>query len=252
MVKNEDDLLDPWFEQEKCSVDTVCVFNERTNGQDAIFESLVKIAADHVVGLKAIEKLGGFAKARQTLKARVPNEKKARSGMLGEILMTEYVNRKTKFAVPIRRLQHRDTREQAMRGNDGLGFRVAKTRVKVLKVEAKSRLKLATAHLTKAREGLAQHKGRPNPETLAYLQCHLLLNDRDSEAEPITFLMNNSIYARDVCHLLFTLSGNAPTKFLEDNSDLVNDGIKLRLCGIRIKKHKTFIKDLFDSCIARD
>lgn len=252
MVENEDDLFDPWFEQEECSVETVLVLNERIDGQDVIFDSLVEIAADHVVGLKAIEKLGGFAKARQTLQARVPNEKKARSGMLGEILATEYVNRKTKYSIPVRRLRHRDTRDLAMRGNDGLGFRMARTRVKVLKVEAKSRLRLATSDINEAREGLAQHKGRPNPETLAYLECHLLLNDRDSEAEPITFLLNNPIYVTDVCHLLFTLSGNKPTKFLEDNSDLVNDGIKLRLCGIRIKEHKAFIKDLFDSCIGRD
>lgn len=155
------------------------------------------------------------------------------------------LERNTNYSVPVRRLRHRDTRDLAMRGNDGLGFRIAQKRVKVLKVEAKSRLALTTRDITEAREGLEQHRGRPNPETLAYLQCHLLLNDRDDEAVPITFLLNNPIYVTDVCHLLFTLSGNAPKKFLEANSGLVHKGIKLRLCGLRAKEHKAFVKDLF-------
>lgn len=83
-------MFSPWFETEKCSVDTVRVLNERADGREVIFDSLVEIAADHVIGLKAIEKLGGCAEAKQTLKERVPNEKKARSEMLGEILGTEY------------------------------------------------------------------------------------------------------------------------------------------------------------------
>jgi len=250
-AKNQNSLFAPWFEREECSVDTVCVLKELPDGRAKVFDSLVEIAVDHVVGLKVIEKLGGFAKAKHILKNRVPTEKKARSGMLGEILATEYVDRETEFSVPVRRLRHRDTREQAMRGDDVLGFRVAKTRVKVLKVEAKSRVTLATAHVTKAREGLAQHRGRPNPETLAYLECHLRLNDRDAEAEPITFLQQNPIYVKDVWHLLFTLSGNAPKNFLEANSGSVNKGIVLRLCGCQVSEHKDFVKAVFDGCLAR-
>lgn len=51
----------------------------------------------------------------------------------------------------------------------------------------------------------------------------------------------------DVCHLLFTLSGNSPKKFLEANNGLVHKEIKLRLCGLRVKEHKAFVKDLFDT-----
>lgn len=247
----QDGLFEPWFENETCSVDAVEVLKEREGGRKLIFDSLVETSLDHVVGLKAIEKLGGFAMAKHVLKHRVPDEKKARSGMLGEILMSEYVQEKTDYSIPVRRLQYRETRDLAMRGNDGLGFRKAGSRFKVLKIEAKSRLKLATAHVTKAREGLAQHRGRPNPETLAYLACHLLSNDRDKEAEPVTFLLNNPIYVKDVDHLLFTLSGNAPKGFLEANSDKVQKGIDLRLCGLFVSKHKDFVKAVFDGCMAR-
>lgn len=250
-AKSQISLLEPWFEAENCSAETVEVLKERVDGRAKIFDSLVETALDHVVGLKAIEKLGGFAKAKNTLKHRVPDDKKARSGMLGEILMTEYVEEKTNYSIPIRRLQHRETRDLAMRGNDGLGFRKAGKRFKVLKVEAKSRLKLATADIAKAREGLAQHEGRPNSETLAFLQCHLLLHNRDDEAKPMTFLLNNSIYPDDVRHLLFTLSGNAPAGFLEANSDIVQDGILLRLCGLHVVNHKDLVRAVFDGCLAR-
>ena len=250
--RDKGSLFTPWFESEECSVGSVSVLKERTAGRAEVFDSLVEIAADHVVGLKAIEQLGGFPKAKHLLKNRVPADKKARSGMLGEILATEYVDQETEFSVPVRRLRHRDTRELAMRGDDVLGFRVAKKRVRVMKVEAKSRASLAATALTEARTGLANHRGRPNPESLAFLECHLRLDDRDAEAEPIAFLQQNPIYVRDVCHLLFTLSGNAPTKFLEANSGAIHKGIELRLCGCWVAKHADFVKAVFDECVARN
>ncbi len=248
---DRNNFFTPWFENEECSVVGVTVLTERIDGRAVVFDSLVEIAADHVVGLKAIEKLGGFPKAKHLLKNRVPTGKIGRSGMLGEILATEYVEQETEFAVPVRRLRHRDTRELAMRGDDVLGFRVETNRVRVLKVEAKSRVKLATATLVEARTGLSQHRGRPNPETLAFLECILRMNDRDAEAEPITFLQQNPIYVKDVCHLLFTLSGNAPKSFLEANSEAVHKGIELRLCGCHVAKHADFVKAIFDECLVR-
>lgn len=244
-------LFGPWFEEGESSIDGVRVLTERACGREEVFETLVDLAADHVVGLKAIESLGGFPKATHLLKNRIPTGKISRSGMLGEILATEFLHRETEFTVPVRRLRHRDTREQPMRGDDVLGFRVAKSRVKVMKVEAKSRGRLATATIEEAREGLANHKGRPNPETLAFLECTLRLDSRDAEAEPIATLQQQSIRARDVCHLVFTLSGNDPTGFLEANSSPVCKGIEIRLCGCRVKEHADFVKTVFDECIVR-
>lgn len=244
-------LFGPWFEEGESSIDSVRVFTERACGRKEVFETLVDVAADHVIGLKAIESLGGFPKATHLLKNRIPIGKISRSGMLGEILATEFLDRETEFTVPVRRLRHRDTREQAMRGDDVLGFLVAESRVTVMKVEAKSRTKLATATIEEAREALANHKGRPNPETLAFLECTLRHDNRDAEAEPIATLQQKTIRARDVCHLVFTLAGNDPTAFLEANSSPVCEGIELRLCGCHVNKHAEFVKTVFDECIAR-
>jgi len=250
-MTDDNRLFPAWFEDGGCETDGVQVLVERRRGRDAIFETLVNVAADHVIGLKVIESLGGFPKATHVLKNRLPAGKIARSGMLGEILATEFLDQETEFTVPIRRLRYRDTREQAMRGDDVLGFRATKSRVKVVKVEAKSRAKLATAAITEARQGLANHDGRPNPETLAFIECTLRIDNRDAEAEPIAALQQTTIRKQDVSHLLFILSGNDPTSFLEQDNRPITDGIQLRLCGCRVKKHATFVKSVFDRCIAR-
>lgn len=251
MATAPQDLFTSWFDKNRCSVETVTVMTEKDDGRDKVFDELVTVAADHIVGLKAIESLGGFPMATHILKNRVPASKIARSGFLGEILATEYLERQTEFTVPVRRLRYRDTREQAMRGDDVLGFCKGKTRAKVMKVEAKSRAKLASAALDQAREALGDHKGRPNPETLAFLECNLREHERDDEAEPIAELLRRSIKVSDISHLVFTLSGNNPTNFLQDNSQPVRKGIALRLCGCHVTNHADFVKKVFDTCLAR-
>lgn len=239
------------FESTECSAENVCVFVERDGERDEVLDLLVDVIVDHLVGLKVIESLGGFPKATHLLKNRVPIGSIARSGMFGEILAAIFLEQGTEYAVPVRRLRHRDTREQAMRGDDVLGFHVQGKHVKVMKVEAKSRERLAAAALTEAREGLAKHEGRPNPETLAFLECHLRDANRDDEAEPITQLQRQSIRASNVCHLIFTLSGNDPTALLESNCHPVRKEIELRACGCRVNNHGNFIKAMFDACLAK-
>ncbi|WP_050769466.1 Hachiman antiphage defense system protein HamA [Blastopirellula marina] len=240
-----------WFDEEECIIETVTVLNESENGRIAVFEQFVTVAVDHVIGLKVIESLGGFPQSTHVLKNRVPAGKIARSGFLGEILATEYVDEITEFNVPVRRLRHRDTRNLAMRGDDVLGFHVEEPNVKVIKVEAKSRDRLKTATISEARNGLANHEGLPNPETLAFLECHLRQQGRDEEADPITRLQKQSIHASNICHLVFTVSGNSPTSFLEGNSTAVCQDIELRLCGCRLRHHAEFVKSVFDACLQR-
>lgn len=225
--------------------------NERPESRAEIFDTVVDCAIDHLIGLQVIDKLGGFPKSLAVLKNRIPTEKIASSGLLGEILATEYVEQETEFSVPVRRLRYRDTRQLAMRGDDVLGFRNETKGLKIVKVEAKSRANLNTIAIKEAREGLSKHNGRPNPETLAFLSCNLRLHDRDAEAEPIESLQKHPIRDSDVCHLIFTFSGNDPQSFLEANCGAICSGIALRLCGCRIKDHGKFVKSIVDACIAK-
>lgn len=224
--------------------------NERDGGRASVFKSIVATVADHLVDLEIIERMGGFNKSAAFVRNRLPEGKKPRSGDLGEILATEYVNQKSKFRTPVKRLRYKDDRNLAMRGDDVLGFREARTRIKVLKVEAKSRVHLSPSVIKDAKDGLAKHRGRPNPGTLAFIEYVLRKEGRDAEAELIARLQCDTIRARDIQHLVFTLSGNDPTKCLRKHTDVVHDGIALMLCGCQVAKHGEFTKNVFDSCLS--
>ncbi len=244
-----DNLFSPWFESAESSDDRVTVLNERDGGRDDIFDELVYVVADHLIDLTVIEKMGGFEKSSHILKNRLPQTKQIRSGDLGEILATEYVDRRTTYSVPVRRLRYKDDRNTSMRGDDVLGFREAKNEVKVVKVEAKSRINLTPSVLEEARSGLAKHGGRPNPGTLSFLECILRREDRNDEAELIKRLQNDTIRARNVLHMVFTLSGNDPSNQLENATDEVSKGITLKLCGCQVSQHGDFVRDVFDTCL---
>jgi hypothetical protein len=85
-------IFQPWFTDGECSAKGVRVLLEKDGGRDEVFEELVQAAADHVVGLKVIESLGGFPKSAHLLMNRVPKGKISRSGILGEILATEFLD----------------------------------------------------------------------------------------------------------------------------------------------------------------
>lgn len=250
MTASKDSLFDPWFEPEQSDSNRVIVLKERDGGRDEVFRELVDVVADHLVDLSVIENMGGLEASAHVLRHRLPQRKKDRSGDLGEILATEYVDRQTGFHVPVRRLRYKDDRASAMRGDDVLGFGEAKRRVKVIKVEAKSRASLSAGVIEEARTGLAKYKGRPNPSTLAFLEYVLRKENRDNEAECIRRLQCETIRARDVRHMVFTLSGNDPSQYLAGATELVRKGIDLLLCGCRVSQHGDFVRDVFDKCLS--
>lgn len=243
-------MFGPWFEAAESDSNRVIVLRERDGRRDEVFGELVNVVADHLVDLSVIEKMGGFEASAHVLRNRLPQRKKDRSGDLGEILATEYVDRQTEFQVPVRRLRYKDDRGSAMRGDDVLGFREVKTRVKVIKVEAKSRESLSVGVVEEARRGLAKHKGRPNPSTLAFLEYILRKEDRDDKAELIKRLQCETIRARDVLHMVFTLSGNDPSKYLAGGTESIRKGIELILCGCQVSGHGDFVRDVFDTCLS--
>lgn len=250
LAGSKDDFFESWFDATVSEDGGVVILNERDGGRDVVFGVLVDVVADHLVDLSVIEKMGGFEFSAHVLRNRLPVGKKNRSGDLGEILATEYVDRQTKFQVLVRRLRYKDDRESAMRGDDVIGFHETKTRVKVIKVEAKSRASLSAGVIKEAREGLAKYKGRPNPSTLAFIEYVLRKEDKDGEAELIKRLQCETIRARDVFHMIFTLSGNDPSKHLAGGAETIQEGIGLLLLGCRVSEHGDFVRDVFDTCLS--
>lgn len=69
---------------------------------------------------KILEQLGKSGAAKW-LCIKLPKTTKIKSGDLGEIIATEYIGEKTQFAVPIKRLRWKDSRDMSMRGDDVIG-----------------------------------------------------------------------------------------------------------------------------------
>ena len=94
MPSSSDTLFDSWFDQAVTQDDRVVVLKERDVGRDEVFDELIETVADHLVDLSVIEKMGGFEHAVHVLKHRLPQSKKTRSGDLGEILATEFIDQR--------------------------------------------------------------------------------------------------------------------------------------------------------------
>jgi uncharacterized protein DUF1837 len=192
---------------------TVSIYTERTGARSAGLKELKKLLADHFVGESTIMQAGGYSKSAAIIANSLPTNKRTRSGDLGELLATEYLNSETPFAVPIKKLRWKSDREMAMHGNDVIGVDTKKTPVCVMKGECKSRANFTKATVDEAAGSLDLHNGRPNPSTLAFITKRLYEEKRDAEAKVFQDLQcGGTLAAKNVSHLVFALAGNDPSR----------------------------------------
>lgn len=141
------------------------VLTERDGSRASISDNLCELVRGHYVDPKLTAKRiasRGAPKTAALLREHVPTRKKARSGDLGEVLATELAEQQLQYHVPIRRLQWKDGREMALRGDDIIGVaRNNKDKLLLLKGESKSRATLSTAVLDEAGGALDSDRGRP-------------------------------------------------------------------------------------------
>jgi hypothetical protein len=108
-----DNLFDPWCSNQEFSESTKLLrLMESNDGKQANAAAILRsIVPTHYCKPAVIKKWlekWGYAKTLGVVRKDLPESKKARSGDLGEILATEYANRKLDFTVPIFRLRWRD------------------------------------------------------------------------------------------------------------------------------------------------
>lgn len=202
------------------------------------------IATERLDGI--LERLGKPA-AAEAVRQKIPEKLKARSGDFGEILASHYINQETVYDMGIARLRWSDHPEMAMRGEDMLAFNETNENLFILKGESKSRARLNTKTVQEARDGLNKNDGLPSPHALTFVADRLHETGKTALAEKIDDVnLTASIRPDDVCHMLFTLSGNDPTSFLE--ADLTGyDGDNEQVSvGVRIPDHGAFITDVFE------
>lgn len=200
----------------------------------------------------ALLKRLGKTKAAKYLEEKLPTATKIRSGDLGEILASTYVAEFTGYNISVNRLQWKDHRNMAMRGEDIIAVQIDPAiGIKFLKGEAKSNASLSATTVSRARQALRHNNGRPTPHALSFLADRLheggehALGDSIDDAQLVS-----GIKLGQLAHLMFTFSENDPSKVLR--ADLTSYGGKIEQysVGLRLKGHQTFIKDVFEKVMA--
>lgn len=196
----------------------------------------------------------GKATAAQMITDLLPQTPQIRSGDLGEIYATEWIDAHSGYRAPIKRLRWKDHRNMAMRGDDVIGMILdpATQRLRFLKTEAKSRIDLRAQTLEEARTGLDKDGGLPYSHALSFISARLMelgtdapLVDAIDEA-----LYRNGIPPESVKHLLFTFSGNSPQALLTQALQAYPGPIGQWGIGLHVNGHAAFVGAVYDRVIA--
>jgi hypothetical protein len=210
--------------------------------------ALKKLLGEHFVGEGTIVQAGGYSKAAKIIANSLPTNKRTRSGDLGELLATEYLNSETSFVVPIKKLKWKSDREMAMHGNDVIGIDTKVKPIRVVKGECKSRAIFGKAAVEEAATGLDLHDGRPNPSTLAFITKRLYEDKRDSEAKVFQNLQcEGAISAKNLSHWIFALAGNDPSKHLASGPKSKHTGIKRESTAVVVNDHGGFVAAVYEA-----
>jgi Cap4 SAVED domain len=201
---------------------------------------------------RALARLGKPA-AAALIQSKLPTTKAIRSGDLGEIYATEWIDAHSGgYRAPIKRLRWKDHRNMAMRGDDVIAILqdAQAQRLQFLKTEAKSRATLTAQVLTEARAGLDKDGGLPSAHALSFISARLLEMGKLPLADAIDdALLKHGIPVQSVKHLLFTFSGNAPDALLTAALQGYLGPINQWGVGLRVEGHATFIGAVYDRVI---
>ena len=219
---------------------------------DTLAEAVPDFYADPVRVAQLLRKLGKNAAAK-FVEEKLPTQATIRSGDLGEILCTAYVHEVTPFNLGIKRLRWKDHRNMSMRGEDVLAFRLSgkNASLKILKAEVKSAAKMSSTIIGKARKALSANSGLPSPHAISFVADRLnesgdiALGDALDKAQ-----LKDGIKPSQVSHMLFTFSGNDPSKPLKANLQTYAGLIPQHYVALCVTTHQAFIKEVFEAVSA--
>jgi hypothetical protein len=209
---------------------------------------LLNLLADHYVGAATVAKAGGYDKAAAVIHNSLPTSKRTRSGDLGEMVATEYVDAETTFRVPIRKLRWKSDRQMPMHGNDVIAVDTSRKPVQVLKGECKSAATISNTVVAEAATQLDAYEGRPNPSTLAFITKRLYEDNRDAEARVFQDLQcDGAMSPRNITHAIFLVAGDDPCEKLSNAPSSAQPEIKRNMAAVVIDDHAAFIEALFEA-----
>lgn len=202
---------------------------------------------------RALSRLGKTA-AAALIEGKLPTTKQIRSGDLGEIFATEWIDAHSGgYRVPIKRLRWKDHRNMAMRGDDVIGILQNPTtqRLHFLKTEAKSRTRLTAEVLAEARSALDKDGGLPSAHALSFVSARLIEMQNLPLADAIDdALLKHGISLQHVQHLLFAFSGNAPEVLLTAALQTYPGPVHQWGVGLYVDSHTTFVGAVYERVIS--
>lgn len=186
------------------------------------------------------------------LRNRLPTKKSARSGDMGEILATVYLDEDCGYVVGPSRLIDRDHQEWAMRGDDVLAARIeGESDLYLVKAEAKSRVTLGEATVKAAREGLARNEEMPSPHSLSQFGTRLLFTSDHAIGEAVIDLqVTGGVRPHQVGHLMFLFTGVDPSAHVSADLKAYSGSVKQLIVTVRVRDHQKFIQDAYDGVVA--
>lgn len=230
---------------------TFCIIKLKPEEFHCLVSELVQLLPNHYIAPESISdilnRLGKGA-AAQKLKNKIPLVKKIRSGDVGEVITTDYIEEFTDFVVPIRKLRWRDHRDMAMRGDDVIGIYVNQQNqsVRFLKAEAKSNKALSRAVLGEARKELDNDDGLPAPHALGFVIDRLKDIGNKQLADLIEKVqLVDGIKANQVEHLLFTFTASNPATLQKEAFESYVGNIKQTSVGFRVRDHQNLITSVY-------
>lgn len=251
-------LFANWCDAEQAGEETrrLTKLRERQGGRVAVAAQLSETIRSHYddVGRIAQDIVDlGYPQAAAILAERMPRSVRARSGELGEILATEFVEESTSYRVPVRRLRYKDGREMALRGDDLIGIDTTGGGLKVLKGESKSRLSLNRATINEARRALSNDGGCPTPTSLLFMADRLM--EHDDERADVGRLLRREIATRslppaNVAHAFFAVSGNAAPAALQEDLNGAGNANPQMVIHLHIADHQEFIAAAYQGALA--
>jgi hypothetical protein len=214
-------------------------------------DEVAKVVPGHYASLDRIADVMsrlGKHKSALFIQQKLPTATNIRSGDLGEILASSYVEEFTSYSIVIRRLRWKDHRNMAMRGDDIIGVESNNpaSQIKFLKGEAKSSVSLTMRTLAEARQALDNNDGLPSPHSLSFLADRL----HDEGQSALALLIDQAnlvdgIRAAQVLHLIFVFSGNNPMPLLKKELSSYRGGFSQRSVGVRVNTHQQFIEAVY-------
>lgn len=185
---------------------------------------------------------------------KFPTKASARSGDLGEIIATAYLDEECSYSVGPSRLIDRDHQEWAMRGDDVLGVKIDAENVALLaKVEAKSGKRISKKVVADARAGLERCDGLPAPQSLSQFAERLRRASEESLADAVLRIqLVDGIRPENVTHVMFLFTGSDPTDFVEGDLGSYTGSIQQLTMTLRVAAHPKFISDVYEKALAYD